>query len=103
MQVQLTEAELPQQASEHTVPTLDGLAREGARRMLALALELEVAEYIGQHQDCRAANGHRLVVRNGKARERKVLIGGLPVPDPSPRAGGQADGGPFTNQIPPPH
>ena len=30
---------------------LDAIAREGARRMLALALEAEVADYIMQHQE----------------------------------------------------
>ena len=71
MQVQLTAAEVRQQASEHLVPTLDDLAREGARRMLALALELEVAEYVSRHEEQRDEAGHRLVVRNGKPARAK--------------------------------
>jgi len=51
---------------------LDELAREGARRMLAAALEAEVAAYIEEHSGALDANGHRLVVRNGRAVPRSV-------------------------------
>ena len=54
---------------------LDELAREGARRMLAQALEAEVAEYIERHWDARDDKGHALVVRNGRARRRRVTLG----------------------------
>ena len=46
---------------------LDELARVGARKMLRLALEAEVASYVDGHQDERDAGGRALVVRNGKA------------------------------------
>ncbi len=55
--------------------TLDDLAREGARRMLKVALEAEVAAYIERHRDERDDEGHALVVRNGKAKARKVTYG----------------------------
>ena len=55
--------------------TLDDLALEGARRMLAAALEEEVAAYIGRHQVEVDERGHRLVVRNGRAETRKVTCG----------------------------
>jgi transposase-like protein len=103
MQVQLTVSDAGQQATEAVAPTLDDLAREGARRMLAAALELEVAEYVGRHQECRDAAGHRLVVRNGKAQPRKVLIAGLPVPVQAPRVDDRRDGEQFTSQILPPY
>ena len=48
---------------------LDEVAREGARRMLAQALEAEVAAYMDRHQE-RDENGRAKVVRNGKARAR---------------------------------
>jgi transposase-like protein len=51
---------------------LDELAREGARRMLAAALEAEVAAYIDAHADQVDENGHRLVVRNGHHDQRQV-------------------------------
>ena len=54
---------------------LDELAREGARRMLREALEVEVEEYIERHRLERGADGHALVVRNGHARERRVTVG----------------------------
>ena len=44
---------------------LDELVRDGARQMLAAALQAEVAAYIERFADVRDENGHRLVVRNG--------------------------------------
>lgn len=55
--------------------TLDGIAREGARRMLAAALDEEVAAYIERHRGELDEDGRRLVVRNGRAEERKVTCG----------------------------
>ena len=54
--------------------TLDGLAREGARRMLMTALEEEVSDYIERNAQERSEDGHALVVRNGRARARKVTM-----------------------------
>src|SRR4030095_16648662 len=54
---------------------LDEIAREGARRMLLAALETEVAAYLEAHARDRDADGHALVVRNGKARPRNVTVG----------------------------
>lgn len=51
---------------------LDELVREGARRMLAAALEAEVDAYLAAHQAERDQRGRRLVVRNGHARQRQV-------------------------------
>jgi transposase-like protein len=55
--------------------TLDDLAREGARRMIAAALEVEVDEYVASLVDEVDEDGRRLVVRNGRARERRVTVG----------------------------
>jgi hypothetical protein len=46
---------------------LDQICREGARRMLATALGLEVDAYIAAVVDECDERGHRLVVRNGHA------------------------------------
>jgi len=46
---------------------LDEIAREGARRLLLVALETEVAAYLEAHAADRDADGHALVVRNGRA------------------------------------
>ncbi len=65
--------------------TLDDLAREGARRMIAAALEAEVEEYIGAFVEEVDEDGKRLVVRNGRARERRVTVGSGTVPVRAPR------------------
>lgn len=56
-------------------PELDAVLREGARRMLLVALEAEVAEYIGRHREDRDSAGRAMVVRNGRAEARKVRTG----------------------------
>jgi len=88
--------------------TLDELAREGARRMLAIALEAEVAAYIEEHQQECDEQGHRLVVRNGKAQARTVVLGSGAVAIQAPRVNdrrvdeeGQRQH--FTSQILPPY
>ena len=43
----------------------DQLVRDGARQMLAVASQAEVAAYIEQFADVRDKDEHRLVVRNG--------------------------------------
>ena len=65
--------------------TLDDLAREGARRMIAAALEAEVDEYVASFIDEVDEYGKRLVVRNGRARERRVTVGSGTVPVRAPR------------------
>jgi putative transposase len=59
-------------AREDLAAGLDEIVREGARRMLAVALEEEVAAYIAAHVGERGEDGRRLVVRNGHARAREV-------------------------------
>ena len=54
---------------------LDELFRQGARRMLAAALEAEVEAYITAHAGLVDAHGHRLVVRNGHAPARTITTG----------------------------
>jgi hypothetical protein len=49
---------------------IDEIVRDGARRMLAAALEAEVATYIAAHAGELDERDHRLVVRNGHARPR---------------------------------
>ena len=70
------------QAELHT--DLDGLAGEGARRMLAAALEAEVDAYLAAFAAERDERGRRLVVRNGHARQREVatVAGAIPVRAP---------------------
>ncbi len=65
--------------------TLDQLAREGARRMIAAALRAEADEYVERFSDEVDEDGHRRVVRNGRARQRKVTIGSGTIPVRTPR------------------
>jgi transposase-like protein len=64
---------------------LDGLAREGARRMLAAALEAEVDDYLVAYAAERDEAGRRLVVRNGHARQRQVTTAAGAIPVRAPR------------------
>src|SRR4051794_28540484 len=63
--------------------TLDELAREGARRMIAAALRAEADDYVERFADERDEDGKRLVVRN--ARERRVTVGSGTVAVQAPR------------------
>jgi len=64
---------------------IDEIVRDGARRMLAAALEAEVAAYIEAHADRLDEHGHRLVVRNGRAEPRQVLTAAGAVEVVAPR------------------
>ncbi len=64
---------------------LDEIVRDGARAMLAAALQAEVAAYIDAHVDHVDADGHRLVVRNGHHGEREVATAAGAVPVRAPR------------------
>jgi putative transposase len=86
---------------------LDEIAREGARRMLAQALEAEVADYIARNQE-RDEHGRAQVVRNGKARPRKVTLGSGTIEVRAPRIDDRRDAengtrGRFRSQILPPY
>ena len=74
-----------QEAGGPSVSLLDELVREGARRMLAAALEAEVAAYIDAHTDEVDESGRRLVVRNGHHEPRQVLTGAGAVEVTAPR------------------
>ena len=78
------------QTNEHTPAAvgsslLDELAREGARQMLAAALQAEVAAYIEAHADEVDEHGRRLVVRNGYHQARAIATAAGAVPVRAPR------------------
>jgi transposase-like protein len=64
---------------------IDEIVRDGARRMLAAALEAEVAAYIDAHAGELDEHGRRLVVRNGHAVARQVLTSAGAVQVVAPR------------------
>ncbi|MFD4863194.1 IS256 family transposase [Streptomyces atratus] len=64
---------------------IDEIVREGARRMLAAALEAEVNQYIAELAAETDEAGRRLVVRNGHHRPRTVTTAAGPVEVTAPR------------------
>ena len=82
---------VPEEGSSHedrkdgSSSLIDEIVREGARRMLAEALQAEVEAYIAAHAAERDANGRRLVVRNGSHQPREVLTSAGAVGVTAPR------------------
>lgn len=64
---------------------LDQVVRDGARQMLAAALQAEVAAYVKAHAHELDEDGHRLVVRNGHHQPREVTTASGAVPVTAPR------------------
>jgi putative transposase len=80
------------EASNDNVPSsassgslIDEIVRDGARAMLATALQAEVAAYIEAHSDQVDEAGRRLVVRNGYHLPREVTTAAGAVPVRAPR------------------
>jgi transposase-like protein len=67
------------------VSVIDQIVRDGARRMLAEALQAEVEAYIAQFAGERDENGRRLVVRNGSHQPREILTSAGAVEVVAPR------------------
>lgn len=93
-----------QGCENRVVLSLDELAREGARRMIAEALLAEVEEFIQRHAGERDEQGRRLVVRNGQAKARNITVGSGTVEIRAPRVevrkeGCDRDIGPFSSKI----
>ncbi len=67
--------------------------RNGARALLAHAIEAEVAEFLAKHVDLKTATGLSRVVRHGHLPEREVMtgIGPVGVRQPRVRDRGAAD------------
>jgi hypothetical protein len=70
---------------DRSASLIDEIVREGARRMLAEALQAEVDAYLAQFRDERDENGRRLVVRNGSHQPREVLTSAGAVQVVAPR------------------
>jgi transposase-like protein len=99
--------ELRTDENEDFASDLDEIAREGARRMLAEALEAEVVDYIARNQK-RDEQGRAHVVRNGKARPRKVTLGSGTIEVRAPRVDDRREADDasrcrFHSRILPPH
>jgi len=83
--------------------SLDELARAGAKKLLQEALGLEVEDYIKRCAHLKDSSGHRVVVRNGKAKERTVLLGSGPATIKAPRVNDKRESFKFSSQILPPY
>ena len=87
---------------------LSEVLRNGARALLAQAVEAEVAEFLAKHVDLKTATGLSRVVRHGHLPEREVMTGIGPVGVRQPRvrdrgAGDDAGRIRFTPAILPPY
>jgi putative transposase len=91
-----------------TLPVIDDILRDGARRALQSAIEREVEEYIQRNRHHLDDQGHRLVVRNGHHPARKIQSGNGPIEVRQPRVNDQRTDEQgnrfrFTSQILPPY
>ncbi|MDN6566740.1 MAG: IS256 family transposase, partial [Actinomyces sp.] len=75
------------EASNHAAggSLLDEIVGDGARQMLAAALQAEVAAYVEQFTDELDEAGRRLVVRNGFHEPREVTTAAGAIPVKAPR------------------
>ena len=64
---------------------LTEILRNGARALLAQAVEAEVAEFLAKHADLKTEDGRARVVRHGHLPEREVMTGIGPVAVRQPR------------------
>ncbi len=83
--------------------SLEGVLREGARKMLTAALEMEVDGYIARCKEQRDEAGHRQVVRNGHHPARAVATGVGKIPIQQPRVHDRRADHHFTSSILPPY
>src|SRR5262249_44307352 len=88
---------------------LTEILRQGARTLLAQAVEAEVAEFLAQHAGLKTGDDRQRIVRHGHLPERAVLTGIGPVAVRQPRvrdrevAAGDAGRIRFTPAILPPY
>lgn len=86
---------------------LTEILRDGARALLAQAVEAEVAAVLSSHADKRTNDGRQRLVRHGHLPERQIVTGIGPVAVRCPRVRDRAGGGEdrihFTSAILPPY
>lgn len=62
-----------------SVDPLTEIAREGARRMIAIAIQAEVDEFVAGFADLKLPDGRQRIVRHGHGPEREVQTGIGPI------------------------
>lgn len=70
---------------ESTWSVLEQVAREGARKMLQLALENEVEEFVQKHSNLTDEDGRKVVAKNGYMPQRNIVTGMGPLTIIQPR------------------
>ena len=93
----------PASDRQEILHVLDTIARDGARQMLVHALNAEVNDYLQSARDQRDSQGQALVVKNGKARLRKITLGAGTVEIQAPRVNDRREGHKFVSTILPPY
>ncbi len=61
------------------------ILRQGARKLLAQALETEIEIFLNNYKELTDESGHQRIVRNGYLPERNIQTGIGPVPVNAPR------------------
>jgi putative transposase len=75
----------PSQEESVIKQPLEEVLREGARRLLQMAVEAEVDSFIENYRSLVDENGHRLAVRNGYHKEREIVTSMGPLKVKQPR------------------
>jgi putative transposase len=78
---------------------LTEVLRNGARALLAQAVEAEVADFLARHADLKTEEGYQRVVRHGHLPEREVMTGIGPVTVRQPRVRDRGAGAEATDRI----
>ena len=71
---------------------LTDVLRQGARKLLAQAVEAEVADFLAAHADLTTEDGRQRLVRHGRLPERTIQTGIGPVDVQQPRVRDRGDG-----------
>ena len=83
---------------------LSELLRQGARQIIAQAVEAELSEFLGQYQGLKDERGRQAVVRNGYLPERTITTGVGEVAIQVPKVRDRSSSGiKFTSQLLPPY
>ena len=78
---------------------LTDILRDGARTLLAQAVEAEVAAFMARHVDLKTEDGHQRIVRHGHLPEREIMTGIGPVAVRQPRVRDRATDGDDASRI----
>ncbi len=83
---------------------LSELLRQGARQIIAQAVEAELSEFLGQYRGLKDERGRQAVVRNGYLPERTITTGVGEVAIQVPKVRDRTSSGiKFTSQLLPPY